>query len=80
MQNKELSFTKVQIKDQLSYTIVTHKKNKVTITILILSSILIFSCTTKSEKSNQGNSRIGLVPKPDKHLRLEYEKNKDIPK
>ena len=47
---------------------------KINTTILFLISILILSCSTKSEKENQ----IELLPEPDKHLRVEYEKNKEI--
>lgn len=51
---------------------------KLTTIILLLTSILVFSCSTKSKEIDQENSRIELVPEPDKHLRLEYEKNKEF--
>jgi len=48
------------------------------IKILILTSILLISCKSELKENNQENSRIELLPEPDKQLRLEYEKNKEI--
>jgi hypothetical protein len=43
-----------------------------------LTSILLIACKSELKENNHDNSRIELLPEPDKQLRLEYEKNKEI--